>query len=145
VLIGRDVAGAAATLPPDLPVLRARLVQDDTVNALKGRRILAFAGIAHPAKFFAPLAQAGALLVGREPFPDHHPYTPEELQGLLARAKALDALLVTTPKDAVRLPAALRARVQVVGVGLEWEDAAARDALLAGLLGGQDAADKETA
>jgi tetraacyldisaccharide 4'-kinase len=145
VVIGEDSAGSAAMLPPDLPVLRARLAQDETVNALKNRRILAFAGIAHPNKFFAPLAEAGAILAAQEPFPDHHPYTPGELQRLLARAEALDAIPVTTPKDAVRLPPAVRAQVRVIGVGLVWEDPEGPDALLAGLLRGQDAFDRETA
>ncbi|MDR3537882.1 MAG: tetraacyldisaccharide 4'-kinase, partial [Acetobacteraceae bacterium] len=144
VLIGADTTGVARMLP-DLPVLRARLVQDEAINTLKGRRILAFAGIAHPNKFFAPLAAGGALLVGSEPFPDHHPYTTRELDRLLAQAEALNALPVTTPKDAVRLPPAVRARVEVIGVGLAWEDPASLDALLARLLRGQDAARKENA
>lgn len=141
VLIGPDRAGARAALP-GLPVLTARLVQDEAANALKGRRILAFAGIAHPAKFFTPLAEAGAILAGAEPFPDHHPYTARELDRLLARAAALDALPVTTPKDAVRLPPSVRARVQVIGVGLAWDDPPALDALLARLLRPQDAPGK---
>lgn len=138
VLVGPDVAGAVAMLPPDLPVLATRLVQDDTINTLKNCRILPFAGIAHPEKFFAPLEAAGAILVARLPFPDHHPYTARELDRLLTRAAALDALPVTTPKDAVRLPPAIRARVRVIGVGLAWDDPAGRDALLVPLLRRQD-------
>ncbi|MBN8874865.1 MAG: tetraacyldisaccharide 4'-kinase [Rhodospirillales bacterium] len=136
VLIGEDRTGALRHLPPRLPVLRARLVQDAAVAGLRGRRVLAFAGIAHPDKFFTPLAAAGAELVATRAFPDHHSYDAAELDRLLAEADRLAALPVTTPKDAVRLPGPVRARVTVVGVGLAWEDPAARDALLAPLLQG---------
>jgi tetraacyldisaccharide 4'-kinase len=130
VLIGSDLAGAAAVLPRGLPLLRARLVHGPEVDALAGRKVLAFAGIASPEKFFATLAEAGVVLAGRKGFPDHHPYTDPELRRLLAEAARLDAVLVTTAKDAVRLPAALRAEVFVAGVAIAWEDAAAIEALL---------------
>ncbi len=128
------VIGAPVALPSGLPVLRASLVQGPEIEALRGRRVLAFAGIAYPDKFFAPLAQAGANLVARVSFADHHPYTNPQLEDLLARAQRLDAVPVTTPKDAVRLPPDLRAKVAVVGVGLAWSDEAALNALLDGLV-----------
>jgi tetraacyldisaccharide 4'-kinase len=133
VLIGADHSGALAALPPGLPVLRAGLEQQDTAG-LAGRRVLAFAGIGIPEKFFAGLRAAGVVLVETASFADHHPYTAAEIERLLARAGAADALAVTTPKDAVRLSPELRARVRVVGVGLVWQDLAALDALLAGVL-----------
>jgi len=130
VLIGPDATGALAQLPPDLAVLRARLVPGPEAAALAGRRVLGFAGIAMPGKFFASLAETGAEVVARRPFPDHHHYTPAELDGVLAAAEQLNALPVTTAKDAVRLPPAVRARVQVLHTGLDWEDASAPEALL---------------
>jgi tetraacyldisaccharide 4'-kinase len=133
VLIGEDRSGARDALPPGLPVLRADLQQQD-VAGLAGRRVFAFAGIGIPDKFFAGLRAAGAVLAGAESFADHHPYTQSAIAGLLARAEAADALAVTTPKDAVRLPADLRGRVRVVGVRLVWHDPAALDALLVRVL-----------
>jgi tetraacyldisaccharide 4'-kinase len=130
VLIGIDTVGAAAGLPPGLPVLRAQLAQGPELAALQGRRVLAFAGIARPDKFFTPLADAGVLLTGRIPFADHHAYTQQEIDGLLAEAERLDAVLATTPKDAVRLPPAVRSRIQVIGVNLVWDDPDAIEALL---------------
>ncbi len=130
VLIGPDDAGAKALLPVELPVLGARLVQDAAIQALAGRRILAFAGIARPGKFFTPLHEAGAILAAARPFPDHHPYSRAELGRLARDAAALDAALVTTPKDAVRLPPDMRARVTVIGVGLNWDDPARIEQML---------------
>jgi tetraacyldisaccharide 4'-kinase len=130
VLIGADSAGAARSLPAGLPVLRAQLTQGPELAALRGRRVLAFSGIARPDKFFTPLAEAGVVLVGTMPFPDHHAFTPRELDALVARADRADAMLVTTPKDAVRLPPAMRDRVRVVSVRLTWDDPAAIEAML---------------
>jgi tetraacyldisaccharide 4'-kinase len=133
VLIGPDVSGAAAALPPGLPVLRAELVQDAGIAEICGRRVLAFAGIAFPGKFFAGLERAGVIVAGRMAFADHHAFTGAELAGLVRKAIEMDAVLVTTPKDAVRLPA--DADVHVVDVRLAWEDPAAIERLLDGLVG----------
>jgi tetraacyldisaccharide 4'-kinase len=134
VLIGEDSRGALARLPPDLPVLRADLVQGEEAATLAGRRAFAFAGIAIPNKFFSGLERAGVMLAGRAAFPDHHSFTSAELARLTANARALDAVLVTTPKDAVRLPAGFK--VQVVDVRLVWENEFAIEALLDELVAG---------
>ena len=130
VVIGMDQRGAKAALPPSLPVLDAWLMPD---QSLRGQRVLAFAGIARPAKFHATLAQAGAVMAGSIDFPDHHRFRPHDLRMVLARATKLDALMVTTPKDFVRLPPHWRARVRSVGIRLAWSDPAALDRLLDGL------------
>jgi tetraacyldisaccharide 4'-kinase len=136
VLIGSDITGALSRLPPDLPVLRADLVQDSSIGVLAGQRILAFAGIAIPEKFFAPLRRAGAEVAASRAFPDHHPYMARDLEALQLQAEALRARLVTTPKDAVRLPPAFRARVTVIGVALAWENPDRLDRLLDAALSG---------
>ncbi len=133
VLIGPDRTGAAGRLPPALPVLRASLVPGPEIAAHAGQRVLAFAGIASPEKFFTGLEQAGVTVAGRVAFPDHHPFTERELQGIIDRARAMRVRPVTTPKDAVRIPAALRAEFDVIGVTLRWDDPLAVDALISAL------------
>ena len=128
VLIGPDTSHAARAVGWALPVLRASLVQGPEITALAGRRAVAFTGIAIPGKFFDALDQAGVDLVARHSFPDHHPFTTAELIALERQAQG--AILVTTPKDAVRLPPSFRAKVTVVSVRLEWEDETAIEALL---------------
>ncbi len=91
----------------------------------------AFAGIARPEKFFTMLAEAGVVVAGTLPFPDHHPFSEADLRRVLAAAARAGAVPVTTPKDAVRLPTAYRDRVGIVGVSLGWDDAVALEALLA--------------
>ncbi len=135
VLIGPDETDAAGALPPDLPVLRARLVPGPATRSLEGRRVLGFAGIGRPDKFFATLREADADVADAVPFPDHHRFSARELDTLMARAKSLGAVLVTTAKDTVRLPEAVRAIVVVADVTLDWEQPVAIEALLAEALG----------
>jgi tetraacyldisaccharide 4'-kinase len=130
VLIGADATGTIAHLPPSLKILRAHLEQGPEIASLIGQRVLAFAGIARPEKFFDGLAQAGVTLVARRPFPDHHPFTDRELRDVIETATRMQAIPVTTPKDAVRIQPALRAQIHTVGVRLVWEDAAAIERLL---------------
>ena len=77
------------------------------------------------------------MILAAQGFPDHHPYTERDLAGLAVRSAELDAQLVTTPKDAVRLPAPFRECVTVIGVTLAWEDPETLDRLLADLHPGQ--------
>ncbi len=134
VLIGADATQATMRLPPGLPVLRADMVQDKSVAGLAGRAVVAFAGIAIPEKFFTPLRDAGATLVTARSFPDHHPYTARELSELLREVRDRRAILVTTPKDAVRLPSAVRSEVTVVEVRLCWQEPEQIDQLLDGVM-----------
>ena len=128
VLIGED--RNAPALPSGLPVLRAALAPPPEVAALAGRRVLAFAGIGRPEKFFATLEEIGADVVARHAFPDHHAYSAREFAALLDEAARVGAVAVTTPKDAARLVPAQRAAVTVVGVRLVWQEEAAIERLL---------------
>jgi tetraacyldisaccharide 4'-kinase len=121
VLIGADETQALRQLPNAMPVFRADAVQDPSIAALAGRKAVAFAGIAIPQKFFDALRQAGVILCVARRFPDHHPYTERELADLLREARDHDAMPVTTPKDAVRLPPAIREQVTIIGVSLKWD------------------------
>ena len=76
-------------------------------DALRGRRLLAFAGIARPESFRLTVERLGARLTGLVEFPDHHWYRAEDLATIARQAEATGAEgLVTTEKDYVRLSAA---------------------------------------
>jgi tetraacyldisaccharide 4'-kinase len=112
LIIGEGEAGEAAEKilrDAGKPVFHGRLAPDAHA-ALKvlGAKVVAFAGIGRPAKFFASLESCGARIVARHSFPDHHPYRAGEIDALQRQASALEALLVTTEKDMVKIAPLLR-------------------------------------
>lgn len=124
-----------ATLLIEKPLFSARLEPLQMGMSWEGTRALAFAGIGHPEKFFATLSRLGAEIVHAEALSDHQPLTPALMQRLLSDAKRHGARLVTTEKDAVRLPPALRSEVLTLPVRLTIKEEQAFDALLKQKLG----------
>ena len=128
VLLGDE--GNAETIAGELPVLRAVLAPI-AGRRFAGMRLLAFAGIGRPEKFFATLRALGADLIDAHAFPDHFPYRSGDLDELWRAADRAHARLVTTAKDIVRIAPAVRAGIEVLSVEIRWSDPAA----LAGLIG----------
>jgi tetraacyldisaccharide 4'-kinase len=92
------------------------------LSFLKGRRVLAFSGIATPESFEKFLRDLGAALVARERFLDHYRFGKEDLEDLFALAERERAeCLVTTEKDAVRIDEQLRCPLPLYYLRLEIE------------------------
>jgi tetraacyldisaccharide 4'-kinase len=132
VLIGGAPAPAIRT-QTRRPILRATIEPVDPLP-WHGKRVVAFAGIGRPTKFFATLQSAGAALVQTFPFPDHHRFAEHEIAALRREAERADATLVTTAKDWVRLPPEWRNGIELLSVELRWHDRDALDAVLAPVL-----------
>lgn len=98
---------------------------EPTSNAtdIHGERVVAFGGIGRPEKFFNSLKAAGAELTETISFPDHHPFSDAEIKNVLAKAKTQNSIAITTEKDFVRIPAALRTDIMSFPVRLRWEQA----------------------
>jgi tetraacyldisaccharide 4'-kinase len=110
-----------------VPLFWGRLTPDLLhVEAFRGLKTLAFAGIGRPEKFFATLENCGASVVETRSFPDHHRYTKPEITELLISAKELMLVPVTTAKDAVKIreiaPEAMQA-IRILDIELTVEDA----------------------
>jgi tetraacyldisaccharide 4'-kinase len=131
LVVGGDSGAAdviAAATARGLPVLHGRLVPDaNAITALQGRKVLAFAGIGDPERFFATAAEAGIAVVQRMAFPDHHGFSAEEVAALTMQADEDGLALLTTEKDRARmvgdhLSETLAQRVHVLPVKMEVQE-----------------------
>jgi tetraacyldisaccharide 4'-kinase len=107
IIVGNGSAAdavAAAIATQGGLVLRAHLMPSEvSVAALRGKRVLAFAGIGDPGRFFRTLRTGGVEVVAEQAFADHHPFSQNEIEALVAVAKRDGLTLVTTEKDLARL------------------------------------------
>ncbi|MEC9266992.1 MAG: tetraacyldisaccharide 4'-kinase [Pseudomonadota bacterium] len=114
-----------APAPPGIDAAGKAVVRACVVAAAPplppGTPCLAFAGIGRPEKFFATAEAIGLKLLRRRAFPDHHPYSEEDLRRLVQDARSRGARLITTEKDAVRVPPRYADDVTALPIVLEWQ------------------------
>ncbi|MDF7674867.1 tetraacyldisaccharide 4'-kinase [Acetobacteraceae bacterium ESL0697] len=130
VIIGPDRHKLEQKFPPSLPCAHLAFYPRPEIRALLGKQVIAFAGIGRPEKFFDMLREAGLYLLHTIPFPDHHTYDNTDLNDLAMLAKIPGTALVTTAKDAVKLPPEFLRIVTIVQVDLYWEKPEMADYLL---------------
>ena len=126
----RDFSGA---------VLSGAVAPAGDVSWLKGARVIAYAGIGVPERFFATVVAAGGLICKRVAFADHYAFSESDAERLLQLAHAEHAVLVTTEKDKVRLrwqagalaKLAAASRVLPIRLALDAASTAALQAMLA--------------
>jgi len=108
--------------PFSLPVCSAYVETVKMGMDWKDTRVLAFAGIGYPEKFFESLKNLGAIIVKEVALPDHAKLTKKLIQRLEMEAKKYNAMLVTTEKDAVRLPTEYKQEVLTLPIRLVIDD-----------------------
>ncbi|HZP41309.1 MAG TPA: tetraacyldisaccharide 4'-kinase [Candidatus Binatia bacterium] len=111
-LLAVDDAPSGAAVAPGLPCFGARLRatalvrgadwSEEPLDALRGRAVVAVAGVARPERFVATLDALGATVRRVLRFPDHHRYGAADVAAI--RAAAAEGVPVTTEKDLVKLP-----------------------------------------
>lgn len=131
VIVGPDEHGLKKSLLINENVLRTTLVvPPDVVSNFSGRRVAAFAGIGRPSKFFQTLTEIGCEVVTTFEFADHHAYSPDEVMKIVEEANKLNAIPVTTSKDATRLPSLARMMVKVLPIEIAWQNETTLDLML---------------
>lgn len=119
ILIGDDRHGLTHHI--SIPIFRASILPKGDMEWLKDTKVIAFAGIARPQKFYETLLELGAVLSKTFNFADHHRFSEAELTLLTQQ----DMMVVTTEKDWVRLPSHWQARIRYVPIALQLENSAA--------------------
>jgi tetraacyldisaccharide 4'-kinase len=94
--------------------------EKNQIEALRGKRMVAFAGLGNPGKFFAMLRHYGLNVVEEVPFADHHAYGARDIIELSELAQRRNATLVTTAKDAAKLPKNFARVIGVNAGGADW-------------------------
>ncbi|MFA6206922.1 MAG: tetraacyldisaccharide 4'-kinase [Methylocystis sp.] len=135
VIVGDGERGREIAARANKPVLAARLAPDaNAADAMQGARVVAFAGIARPEKFFNLLEASGAEVAARVSFGDHRRFTQRDYATLSMLRRAHGARLVTTEKDAARIGGQLATLgVDTLPVTLVFDDAIILDEALRGL------------
>lgn len=91
--------------PPKLPAFSAHGVLETDLE--HDQDVVAFAGIGRPKKFKRSLKKSGFHVKDFHSFPDHHPFTEDDLKPILETTLPV----LTTEKDYVRVPASLKDRI----------------------------------
>ena len=86
---------------------------------LKGKKVLAFAGIGNPESFFRLLKENNFIVKDRISFPDHYQYSKREIQNIILNAKKRKLKIITTEKDYFRIKQLGLRNIQYVSIDLK--------------------------
>ncbi len=109
-------------LPTTRPILRARLEPEPQERArLKDQRVVAFAGIGDPQKFFDTVESCGAIIEATRDYPDHYEYSDDEVATIRETAERYGAIPLTTEKDLLRLKPQAREGISALKVRAQFD------------------------
>jgi tetraacyldisaccharide 4'-kinase len=113
--------------------LCARLDTESFPEDISGKPVVAFTGIGRPDKFFETVSGLGCIIEAQISFADHHPFSRADIKHLHDTANKANARLLSTEKDAQRLPPSFLDEVTIISVTLEWQNEKVIDTLLDGI------------
>lgn len=102
------------------PLFKAKSIPQPLV--LPSNRVVAFCGLGFPQKFYKMLEDLETDLVATHSFPDHYIYKQEDLVRLQKMAKIHNGILVTTRKDALKIPRAWQTSLYILDIDIEFEN-----------------------
>ena len=119
ILLGEDKFSIAKRAN-GLPVFNGKVTTKQKNNSK--RKVVAFAGIGRPEKFYQSLENCGYEVVKTFSFPDHHFYNIEELTNIVKHAEELGADIYTTSKDMIKIPYKMQSQFKVLEIDIAWDD-----------------------
>lgn len=121
IWVGNGHDETLKTITAQKPVIKAHAATVCDID-LTGKKVFAFCGIGNAQKFHDGVRALGANIIKTADFPDHYVWSTYEIRKLLDEAKTLNALAVTTAKDAVRIPQSLREAITICDVEMSLHD-----------------------
>lgn len=108
-----------------IPCFQAELSPDPNIRYLTGKQCIAFCGIGRPNKFFSMLQEFNINVIRTIAFPDHHHYSSRDIKHLSSLSRVPGTVLVTTEKDAVKLPTYFLEKIIVLTIDISWQNLSA--------------------
>jgi tetraacyldisaccharide 4'-kinase len=115
-----DIETIKSKIPGSIPIFIG-YVEQDFSHVTGKERVLAFCGIGYPQKFFSSLEEH-MHVVKTADFPDHHPYSDDDIVDLVDEATIVGAKLVTTEKDLARIPKRFHDFITAIPVKMKWHN-----------------------
>lgn len=134
IVIGEISEDVKNKIPKLVPVINANFVVSKKNKIFNNQKILAFAGIAYPEKFFNSLRKEGAKIEKKVTYPDHHIFDENDMLYLAEQANISKSILVTTKKDYVRIPKSYRSLISTLDGEIEFEEESLLIEILSNLL-----------
>ncbi len=133
VLIGEDQHGIMDFIGNTCPIYRTKIITYPN-KELTNQKVIAFAGIGRPSKFYESVIDLGCEIVDTFDFPDHHQFKLDEINSILKQSSELSAIPVTTTKDYVRLPLEVQPMIKQIEIALKWEHILDRETIISRVL-----------
>ncbi len=122
IVIGNPSKEIKKIVPDHIPIIESKFEIKKENKSFKGQKIVAFAGIAYPEKFFNSLKDQGANIIKEISYPDHHIYNENDMLSLVETANKNQSILVSTKKDYVRIPKSYRSLVNTLEGEIIFKD-----------------------
>jgi len=119
IIIGDDTHHIEENLPCNIPVFSGNITVIKESIPDKSKKYIAFCGLANPDKFYTTLKENGYEVLEYISYPDHHVFTKTEIERINKAAEKHKADIITTEKDAVRLPKTFRNDVNILSIKLK--------------------------
>lgn len=118
IMIGNDKTNLTSQI--DKPIFKAHIKEQDVQE--DSEKVIAFAGIGYPQKFYNSLMKCGLTIEKAYDFPDHHFYQKDELKTLIKKANKRGLPIYTTLKDYVKIPDNLKEHFKVLHIDAVFDD-----------------------